>query len=634
MGKFYIECPRCGGMNQASTSLFSKKVVKCTCGNEIDVKAARAITKVCSGCGTAVVCDQAKLKGKKCPVCGTEITTAEATAEYKLVPISCPQCSCCIEADKTKPMAICPICDHQFDIQKEIAKENMAKSGAISVIKYEGDNSTFIWKHPIEDFNVGSQLIVHENQLAVFFLNGEALDTFGPGRHTLSTENIPLLGKVVTIQTNNVNPFHAEVYFINCSEQMDLKWGTPSRINMRDPESEMYVSIGASGSFSISVDREKARLLLTKLVGTTKGISWSGEGAGFTKSIKNAFRGPLVRDINSTLASVITEKKFSLFEIDMKLGELSEALSEKVAPVFAEYGLIVSNFCVEVISLPEDDPEFVKWRKDFNIRQARIREENARADIAAAEQRRRLIEKETEKLERISEAEGEAAATRLQGFADADVMRAKGYTEKDLIDAEVQKAYAAGMGQFGANAGSGGGGGVASDMMNMMMGMKMFDAMSGKMEGAFNGNQASPAQPAAQSAGWACECGMKNIQTNFCPQCGKPKPAPAETWNCTCGQSGITTKFCPQCGKPKPAPAEAWTCECGKSGITTKFCPECGKPKPVADTWDCECGAKGIKTKFCPECGKPKPVADTWDCECGAKGIKTKFCPECGKPKA
>ena len=147
-----------------------------------------------------------------------------------------------------------------------------------------------------------------------------------------------------------------------------------------------------------------------------------------------------------------------------------------------------------------------------------------------------------------------------------------GYTGKDELDAEVQKAYAAGMGQFGANGGSGGGG-MASDMMNLVRGMKMYENMSGKMDGVFGGNKsagaAQPAQP-VQATGWNCACGMTNIQTNFCPQCGTPKPAPAETWTCTCGKSGITTKFCPECGKPKPAPAEAWTCTCGKTGITTK----------------------------------------------------------------
>ena len=63
------------------------------------------------------------------------------------------------------------------------------------VIQYEGDNTTFIWKHPKENFKTLSQLIVHESQEAVFFMNGEALDLFGPGRHTLETQNVPKLGK-------------------------------------------------------------------------------------------------------------------------------------------------------------------------------------------------------------------------------------------------------------------------------------------------------------------------------------------------------------------------------------------------------------------------------------------------------
>ena len=72
-------------------------------------------------------------------------------------------------------------------------------AGIIQVIKYEGDNNTFIWKHPEEDFNIGSQLIVHESQEAVFFLDGQALDLFGPGRYTLHTQNIPLVGGVVNL---------------------------------------------------------------------------------------------------------------------------------------------------------------------------------------------------------------------------------------------------------------------------------------------------------------------------------------------------------------------------------------------------------------------------------------------------
>ena len=134
------------------------------------------------------------------------------------------------------------------------------------VIKYEGDNSTFIWKYPREDFNTLSQLIVHENQEAVFFLNGQALDLFGPGRYTLKTQNIPLLGRALRLASGGISPFHCEVYFINKTEQMSIKWGTDTRVQFVEPTYKFPLSLGASGEMSLqAVDSKR---LLVKLVGT------------------------------------------------------------------------------------------------------------------------------------------------------------------------------------------------------------------------------------------------------------------------------------------------------------------------------------------------------------------------------
>ena len=100
-----------------------------------------------------------------------------------------------------------------------------------NVIQYEGDNTTFIWKHPCTDFNIGSQLIVHESQEALFFKNGEALDLFIAGRHTLKTQNIPLITNAYKkLILDGTTPFHCEVYFINKVEQMAIKWGTDSKV--------------------------------------------------------------------------------------------------------------------------------------------------------------------------------------------------------------------------------------------------------------------------------------------------------------------------------------------------------------------------------------------------------------------
>lgn len=136
------------------------------------------------------------------------------------------------------------------------------------IIKYEGDNSTFIWKHPNEDFNSLTQLIVHDSQEAVFMLNGEVLDVFGAGRYTLETQNIPKLGKILNRAVGDKTPFHCEVYFINKTEQMSIKWGTDSRVEFVEPTYGFPLSIGASGEMSLRANDSKK--LLLKLVGTEK----------------------------------------------------------------------------------------------------------------------------------------------------------------------------------------------------------------------------------------------------------------------------------------------------------------------------------------------------------------------------
>ena len=95
----------------------------------------------------------------------------------------------------------------------------------LKIIKYEGGPDQIVWKHPAEDFNTGSQLIVHESQEALFFKNGQALDLFGPGRYTLSTQNIPLLSKLINLPTGGESPFHCEVYFINKADILEVFWG-------------------------------------------------------------------------------------------------------------------------------------------------------------------------------------------------------------------------------------------------------------------------------------------------------------------------------------------------------------------------------------------------------------------------
>ena len=212
MAKFVIECPSCGRYAQARTGFFVRKKIDCTCGHTIDVRTDRLSSRVCPHCGNNVVFDQSKGEKAKCPVCREPINTM--AEQDKTVEFACAQCGVRLRTAKGAPTYTCPVCDFVNDVAGQIKREEIRKDGLPSVIKYEGDNRTLVWKHPIEDFYLGSQLIVHESQEAIFFRDGQALDLFGAGRYTLETQKLPMLDKLYHLPTDTEGTFHSEVYYI------------------------------------------------------------------------------------------------------------------------------------------------------------------------------------------------------------------------------------------------------------------------------------------------------------------------------------------------------------------------------------------------------------------------------------
>lgn len=387
------------------------------------------------------------------------------------------------------------------------------------IIKYEGDNNTFIWKHRCEDFNSLTQLIVHESQEAVFFMNGQALDLFGAGRYTLETQNIPKLGKLLNRATGDQTPFHCEVYFINKTVQMALKWGTDSKVRYIDPESGLPLELGASGEMNLCVS--DSRKLLTKLVGTMDGIAWgderkgeTNERNGFTKSLQNSFRPLISAAVKSNLASSIKSLNINILEIDEHLTEIGDILHKKVLPGFEEYGLTIPQFFLTNVVLPEDDPNFKRVRELYTISlqkrmisaeaEVNTAKAQAAAQVAAAA-REAVLERQQTQTEiarreaerKVITAQAEAEAQKAAGFAQAEIMRQQGYNQKDVIQAEVQKAYAAGIGNMGGNSGSGGS--TMSDILGLGIGLQAASAMSGQVGnifgGMFGGTGAQPQQP-------------------------------------------------------------------------------------------------------------------------------------------
>lgn len=575
MAKFVIECPHCGRYAEAKTGFFARKKIDCACGYTINVRTDKLASRTCPHCGNDVVFDQSKGDKAKCPVCGEPINTM--AEQDKMAEFSCGQCGVRLTTNKAASSYICPVCDHVNDVTERLKTEEIKKDGLASIIKYEGDNETIVWKHPIEDFNLGSQLIVHESQEAIFFRDGQALDLFGAGRYTLETQQLPILEKLYSLPTDTEGTFHSEVYFINMTTQMGIKWGTDSKVRLFDPMTGMHIELGASGEFNIRVTN--SRKLLLKLVGTTGGLT---QDQLVGTNGKTFFRSMVMTQVKSYLAATIRENVINVLEIDERLMELSDALKARINPRLAEYGLELADFFVARVVTPDDDPNFRKMKQQFADQYLNIREEQIRKNIAVAEAERKTVEAQTAAQMKIIGAQGEAEVTKIKAqaeaeaykakaFAEAAEMQAKGYNQKDVFQTEVQKSYADALGQMGANGGGAGLGdiaglGVTLGAMGGVMGMTK-EAMAPMF-----GQQSAPAQP----TGWNCACGATNIQSKFCAECGAKKPEPIQGWNCPqCGKMNITSKFCPECGTKMPNPT--WDCpECGEKNIKTKFCPECG----------------------------------------------------------
>ena len=577
MSQFIIECPKCHKYVEANTGLFARKKVNCSCGYVIDIKADRMTTRECPSCGNTVVFDQAKGTEAKCPICHSQLITNEDYSE--LINFRCTTCGCNLQAAKSARSIVCPMCNSTQDVQVQVKLQSERSRGIPSVIRHEGDNNSFVWKHPNTDFVTGTQLLVHESQEAIFFRNGEALDSFGPGRYTLETSVMPKMNKLYPLPIQG-NPFHAEVYFVNLTTQMGIKWGTNSKVGLLDPITGVHIELGASGSFNLRVT--EPRKLVIQVVGTSNALSrdqiFSGD--------MSYFRTMIMTKVKGNLARVIKENHISALELDERVEQISAALKDAINVDLGEYGLTMPEFYVSNIVTPDDDPNFARIKQQRADEYLKVREEQIKKAEAEAALERKAVEAQAEAKVKVIGAQGdadvtrikaaaEAEAYRLQAEAEAQEMRMKGYTYQQetarQVGVEAMKNPGGGVGGVG---------GIAGDAMKVGIGLGAVGSVIGMtkevIQPAMQSAGAMAQQMSGESDGWTCTCGKTGITSKFCPECGNKKPEPPQPWNCTCGQTGIISNFCPNCGKKR---SKSWDCSCGKKGITTKFCPECGKKR-------------------------------------------------------
>ena len=389
------------------------------------------------------------------------------------------------------------------------------------IIKYEGDNSTFVWKHPSEDFNSLTQLIVHESQEAVFFMNGQALDLFGPGRYTLETGNIPKIGRFLNRQVGDESPFHCEVYFINKTEQMAIKWGTDSKVEYIEPVYGFPIAIGASGEMSLRA--EDSRKLLLKLVGTEDLLT--------RQKLVTYFRAFLMTRVKTYIAKVIKQKSINIFEIDENLASFSEELHQLLIPDFEEYGIALERFLVTTVVKPEGERQYEKF-KELNFRQY--------ADIAEAKLRQQtdIIYAQTEAQKKIIDSQAQATKRAQEGYT---------YAQERGFDVAEKAAQNESSGQF----------------TNMGIGLGAMAGVGGAV-GGFVGDSINNVMTGAVQTDTAQGVGRADLR--FCENCGAPLSADAA--------------FCDECGTPVPVDDT----KCSNCGYVFerpgKFCPKCGTKRP------------------------------------------------------
>ncbi len=395
------------------------------------------------------------------------------------------------------------------------------------IIKYEGDSNTLVYKFPEEDFNTFSQLIVHESQEAILFKDGQMCDTFGPGKYTMHTGNIPILNKLVNLSTGGESPFHCEVYFVNKALALDYNWGTSSQALVMDQTFQLLLHVGASGVIGIKIN--DPRKLMVKIVGTESQLT--------AEQCLRYFRENVSAKVKQYIAKVMQQPGMSFITLDTQLLDFSAAVKERLAEDFSDVGIDIYDFIISAIKIPTEEYEVITagqrqmQQEQYNVRSAQF-----------------------EKQRRIIAAEGEAAYREIQGYNWTDEQKA-----------EIAKAYAANEGAQNSPAG----------MFAQAPAALMFGNMLSNNMGTLFDLEPKASDPAPQASGEAGAPSGDAAPTDpassgpaeeraviTCPQCG--------------AQVKATAKFCSECGTPLAAAAN--TCKnCGSPlEPGAKFCSECG----------------------------------------------------------
>ncbi|MBI5696663.1 MAG: SPFH domain-containing protein [Nitrospirae bacterium] len=356
------------------------------------------------------------------------------------------------------------------------------------------------------DLKYGAQCIVRDTQAAVFFKDGKGTDVLGPGRHTLSTKNIPVLTKILMLPWNFESIFKAEVYFVNQKVFTNLRWGTRDPVVFKDSELGM-VRLRAFGIYTLQITQPL--LFVNTIVGT--------QGASFNDTIKDYLRDVIVSRLND----LIGESLDTILDLPKEYDEIAAVVKSRLAKDFSTYGMELKDFYVTSITPTEEVQAVIDNRTQMG---------------AVGDMDRFLKFKAALALGKVGEGLGAGAAS-------------------------------GGSGGMGEGLGAGMGMGMGAGMGMMLPGM-IFKTLNGGMgtpekiaeKGSVNCLKCHGEVPL--DARFCPHCGHQMVVSNKCPKCGKDLP-PEANFCMKCGASLGQKLTCPGCKTELP-PGTKFCTGCGE----------------------------------------------------------------------
>lgn len=231
----------------------------------------------------------------------------------------------------------------------------------LKVIKWEDSASDLIvYRFPMtdrEEIMNGSKLIVTESQVAMLVSQGQICDVYTPGSHDLTTNNMPILSKLAGWKFGFDSPFKADVYFVNTKQFINQKWGTSSKVNMRDKDFGM-VRVGGRGVYSFRVD--DAPKFMREIFGTNREYT--------TDSLMDYFKSMIV----SSFAKTLGKSNIPVLDLQAEYMEIGEMMQEELEDDFANLGLDIVSLYVESIVLPEAVEEAMDKRSTLGVLDGRL----------------------------------------------------------------------------------------------------------------------------------------------------------------------------------------------------------------------------------------------------------------------